>query len=153
MTKAQAKAVRLKGVEKQDEALLLKQLQEKLLLDMKVSLEVFTLDEKSILPGYCLKMNGKDIGFADVLYGRREDFLKVKVSTYRNGVFFTEHFGIPKDETLKECVRFRYVVFLLAFDAMYKWVYKPEKVKAHPVLNTEDGMYVYIDKKELEVLK
>lgn len=148
--KQKAKAERVAAAEESDRETLIERLKGLLQEKYQIKFEPFASSRKTILPPYCLTMNGKIIGFSDVLIGKREEYVKISAATYRNGAFCVEHFGVPKDATLKKLSRMRYVVFLLDWDSTYRWSYNPGKIKPYPTLTEQDGLKVYISKREFE---
>lgn len=146
------KEARLKELLENDRGLLVDGLNHKLEEKHKISIQEFNPNQKTALPGYSLQANGKTIGFADVILGNRDEYIKVKVSTYRNGVFACETFGVPKDEQMTEIIRLRYVVFLLNHKDIYSWAYKGKRTKPLPTLFEDGEMYVAIKRQEFDLV-
>ncbi len=103
------------------------------------------------MPQYLISKRGVAVGFCDIIYGKWEPWQKLEAWKYKNGTFATEIFGIPKDESYKECLEMRYVVFLCGRDQYWRYVYNKKK-KALPTLQDSDSgeLMVVIRKEEFE---
>lgn len=147
-----AKEERIEKANKEDQARLFEKL--KAILAEKYTLQIgaFSEDRAKTLPAFMLYRGKTGIGFADVLFGKREEYIKLGVLTYRSGIFVAEHFGIIAPGSAKGCERMRYVVFLLNHEQSYRWSYNPDKIKPHPTLLTDEGLMVCIKKNEWEPL-
>lgn len=123
-------------------------------LDTKFSIRLIRTDQPGVLfPGYCLYKHKVAVGFADIIFGSREEYVKFKAWNFRLGTFVTELFGVPTDATHKKINRMRYVIFLITRDAVFRWSYKTGRSKPYGTLLDNDNLMVCIPKREFEALE
>lgn len=123
-------------------------------LENKFSIRLIkTAQPGVLLPTYCLYKNKVAVGFADIIFGPREDYVKFKAWNFRLGTFVTEIFGVPADSTHKKIHRMRYVIFLITRDVIYRWTYKGDRGKPYGTLLDDENLVVCLPKREFEVLE
>lgn len=131
MTKLKNKTQRIEKARELDKERILPMLFDRLRERRGIKLSPYNPDERKLLPQFTMWEEGAEdprlLGFADVLFGKREDFIKVPVSSLRNGAFVTTHLQAPGTKEDPKAKDVRYLVFLADWDSFLFLEYSPKR--------------------------